>query len=100
MAAFIRKNELICSGTFVAADGSGAVPVSAELVVTYTGVSGATQTDTIAMGVDPITGIWSAVWDSSNAQGGRVDWMAHCWDGVIAADQGSFELLANAANVA
>ena len=94
---FVRKNALVCSGTFLAADGSGAQPANAELVVAYPTASGP-ATETIALTVT--NGVWEGVWDSSAAISGRVEWMVHCWNGLVAATQGSFEVIANAANTA
>lgn len=99
MVAFIRKNALLISGTFTAADGSGDVPTNAEVVIVYPTLAGR-QTATIEMSLDTTTNIWSASWDSSVAIAGRVDWMAHCWGGVTAAAEGSFDLRANLANTA
>ena len=93
---FVRKNSLICSGVFSALDGDPIQPTNAELVVVYNNPVGAPATETIPLGV--IDGVWSAAWDSSNAGPGRVEWMVHCWNGLVAADQGSFELIANRAN--
>jgi hypothetical protein len=92
---FVRKNALVISGSFIAADGSGTQPANAEVVIVYTSPTGP-ATQTIAMAQ---TGaIWSASWDSTVAVPCRVDWMAHCWGGLQAASQGSFELIANSAN--
>lgn len=102
MARFVRKNSLVCSGTFTAVDGSGATPLNAELIIVYpTTVATLTTPSTTAtatIGLSVTGGVWSGVWDSSVAVAGRVDWMVHCWNGLVAADQGSFELIANRAN--
>lgn len=94
---FVRKNALVCSGTFAAADGSSAQPANAELVVVYPTATGS-ATETIELVV--ANGVWEGAWDSSAAVSGRVDWMVHCWNGLVAATQGSFEVIANAANTA
>ena len=94
---FVRKNALVCSGVFTAADGSAAQPSNAELVVVYPTATGS-ATATIELTVTD--GVWEGVWDSSAAISGRVDWMVHCWNGLVAATQGSFEVIANAANTA
>jgi len=99
MALFVRKNELVISGTFVAADGSNTAPTNAEVVVVYP-VGVGTQSATIPMTKNVTTGVWSATWDSSASDAGRVEWMAHCWGGLVAATEGSFELAANSANTA
>lgn len=93
---FVRKNALVCSGVFAAADGSSAQPSDAELVVSYTSTTGVPATETIAL--SEVNGVWSGAWDSSTAGPGRVDWMIHAWNGLVAATQGSFEIIANSAN--
>jgi hypothetical protein len=94
---FVRNNELVCSGAFSAADGSGAQPASAELVVVYTDPAGASATEVIPL--VETNGVWSGAWSSSNAGPGRVDWSVRCWNGLVAASQGSFELIANRASM-
>lgn len=96
MTVFVRKNLLICSVTFAAADGSTTQPLNAELVVNYTNMAGVQETDTVPM--SNTAGTWTASWDTSFCSGGRVDWMVHCWNGLVAADQGSIEVVANGAN--
>ena len=94
---FVRKNALVCSGVFTAVDGDlTAQPTNAELVVAYISAAGVAATQTIELAVTD--GVWSGSWDSSVAGPGRVDWMVHCWNGLVAAAQGSFEVIANAAN--
>ncbi len=95
---FVRNNELVCSGVFAAVDGDLAIqPANAELVVVYTTPTGDPATEII-----PLTenaGIWSGSWSSSNAGPCRVDWSVRCWNGLVAASQGSFELIANRASM-
>lgn len=95
---FVRKNALVCNGVFTAVEGDlTAQPNNAELVVAYTNTAGAPATQTIELSV--ADGVWSGSWDSSVAGPGRVDWMVHCWNGLVAAAQGSFEVIANSANI-
>ena len=94
---FVRNNELVCSGTFSAADGSGAQPANAELIVAYTSPGGLPSVETIPLVVN--NGVWAGAWSSSNAGPGRVDWSVRCWNGLVAASQGSFELIANRASM-
>lgn len=97
MPTFIRKNEIVCTGTFTATDGSGAVPTNAEAILYYKNISGAMETDQVTLTANA-KGVWSGMWDSSNAQDGPVDWMIHCWGGLQAASEGTFFIRANKAN--
>lgn len=97
MAKFTRKNKIVVSGTFVAADGSGTQPTNAEAVLTYKNLSGATQTDTVAL--TNSAGIWSGVWDSSNAAQGCVDWTIIGTGALVAALDGKFDISANRSNL-
>ena len=95
---FVRNNELICSGVFSAVDGDPAIqPANAELIVVYTDPAGASATETIPL--VETNGVWAGAWSSSNAGPGRVDWSVRCWNGLVAASQGSFELIANRASM-
>jgi hypothetical protein len=95
MQTFTRKNVLVCSGTFTAINGGG-TPTNAEMIIAFTNLAGAAVTETINLVLSGSA--WSGAWDSSEAAGGRIDWMAHCWGGLVAAQQGNFELCANPAN--
>ena len=95
---FVRNNELICSGVFSAVDGDiTAQPANAELIVVYTDPAGASATETIPL--VETNGVWAGAWSSGNAGPGRVDWSVRCWNGLVAASQGSFELIANRASM-
>ena len=92
-----RLNEVVFSGLFVAADGSGAQPSNAEAVVTYLDLSGESQTANVVLA--NAGGTWSGVWDSSPAQAGCVDYTVHCWGGVVAAQDGKINIKANKSNL-
>lgn len=98
MTKFTRRNEIVCSGTFTAVDGSTAQPSAAEAVLVYTSMSGAKATVVVPLTVGAAA-VWSGVWDSSNAAPGLVEWMIHCWGGLVAATEGSFYIEANRANL-
>jgi len=97
MAKFVRKNKIVCRGTFVAEDGSGTQPSSAEAVLTYTNLSGGVSTDTVALA--NTAGVWSGVWDSSNAGPGDVEWTIYGYGALVAALDGRFTIKANASNL-
>lgn len=97
MAKFVRKNKIVVSGTFVAADGSGTQPTSAEAVLTYTNLSGTTSTDTVAL--TNTAGVWKGSWDSSNAGPGSVEWTIFGYGALVAALDGSFVIKANKSNL-
>ena len=97
MGTFVRKNELVCTGIFTPAPGQVGTPTSAELVLDYTNTSDVKTTEQIQMTVGT-DGTWYALWDSSNCKGGSVEWMVHCWGGLVAATEGTFHIKANRAN--
>lgn len=91
----VGGNEVLFSGTFTAPSGSAA-PANAEVILTYTNRSGATQVDTVTM--TEASGVWSGTWDSSSAAAGDVEWVAYCWNGLKASTQGEFQIKRNGAN--
>lgn len=81
-------------------------PTSAWVTLRFKGLNGLYQLVTVMMTLDTATNIWSANWDSSAAQGGKIDSPdAKCdwaiWgDGLgQAAQEGYFFIEANTANV-
>lgn len=98
MQKFVRGNEIICSGYFVPEDGVSE-PASAEAVIKYTNTSGQAATATVALTKDTSTGEWKGAWDSSAASACTVDYVIRCSNGLKAATQGSFAIVANSANV-
>jgi hypothetical protein len=98
MAEITRQNEITCIATFAAADGSATVPTNAEATVKYLDLSGRSASVTFPLALQA-DGTWQAKWDSSVASAGLVEWVARCWGGIKGADQGSFYIKANGANV-
>lgn len=97
MPTFVRKNELVISGTFEVEDSPTTQPSTATAVISYKTGSGATASATISLSKDA-NNVWSGAWDSSAAGEGRVDWVVYCSGGVIAAAEGTFMISANRAN--
>jgi hypothetical protein len=98
MQVTVRGNEIVCSGTFTAQDGSDAEPTNAAFIVVYTNNSGVETSQSIPMTQD-VDGVWSAIWDSTSCRSGKVSWKAQCWGGIKGAKQGTFTVMANDANV-
>lgn len=96
MQKFVRGNEIVCSGTFTPVTGTSQ-PANAEAVLVYTDTNGDPDSSTITLTKDT-NNIWSGVWDSNLANAGCVEWVIRCSGGLQAASQGTFLLLANAAN--
>lgn len=91
---FIRGNDLTFKVAFLDIDGVVTSPSSATLRVHYK-VNGASVFAELPMIADADS-LFSAVWDSSPADPGCIEWHARSSDGC--ADEGSFTLLANKAN--
>lgn len=100
MPVFIRKNLLTISAVFAANDGTDTQPTSVVAYVNYNNRSGQRVTDQITCSYDSTSKEWSGHWDSSNAEQGNVEWMIYGSGALQAAQQGSFQVLANLANVA
>lgn len=97
--AFVRKNIIVCTVTFTAADGTTTQPSAANLVLNYCNPQGAPQNATLTMSYNSTLGAWQAEWDSSASGNGPVFWMAYGYGLLQAAAEGSFDIAANAANV-
>ena len=98
MTKYTRGNELIFKATFGAIDGTDAQPENAELDIAYTDNANAKVRKTHSM-TQQVDGSFVYTWDSRDCKGGDVFWVAHCWNGLIAATQGTFTLEANRANI-
>ena len=96
MQKFVRGNEIVCSGTFTPVTGT-TQPSSAEAILVYTDPAGDPATSTISLTKDA-NNVWSGVWDSNLSGAGTVEWVIRCCTGLQAAAQGTFLILANAAN--
>ena len=105
----VRKNTVVISTTFAAADGSTTQPSAANAVLSYytpaqvaslaAGATGVTMTtSTIALTYNAATNQWSGTWDSSAAGDGTVFWMVYGYGTLQAADEGCFVIEANSAN--
>lgn len=94
--SFVRGNAITISATFTAADGSTTQPTAASTVVVYKDLSGVTQRTTLAMTHSGSS--WSVNWDSSVAGQGLAQWAVFGTGSLVAADQGQFNIEANAAN--
>lgn len=95
--AFVRGNGFAWSATFKDVSGDDVEPQTAKLYVSYVDAAGARVTaDPIDM--EPSTsGTWTAFWDSSAANKGRLYWSIRTTEPSAAAE-GSFDLAANLAN--
>ncbi len=98
MPAFVRKNLIVATAAFTAADGSSTQPSTVELVVNYNDISGVSQTTSVSMTFNSMTDDWVGTWDTSAAKGGTVEWLIYGTGSLQAAAQGSFLIQANTAN--
>lgn len=96
MKMIVRGNEVEFIATFTPPVGSTAEPTSAKIRINF--VSYDTRTEREAALSKMANGSWVWVWDSRESTGGRVYYWARCEGGLVAADEGSFMLSANAAN--
>jgi len=97
MTSIVRKNLIVFTAAFAAADGSNDQPTNAEVVVTYKNRSGSVSTYAVEM-TQPQPGSWSASWDTSNAAPGEIDYTVRCWGGVVGAMDGKLTIKANKSN--
>lgn len=98
MPEFVRKNLVVCTVTFTAADGTTTQPSSANLVLNYYDQTGAQHQVSVPMTYENLLNMWTAAWDSSASGEGTVFWLAYGIGTLQAAAQGSFQVYANAAN--
>lgn len=97
--SFVRRNAITISATFKATDGSLTQPTVVTAVVVYKDLSGVTQRTTLTM-TQVLLGssTWSVNWDSTAAGQGLVQYAVYGTGALVAADQGQFDIKANAAN--
>lgn len=96
MQTIVRGNDIEFVATFSPPAGSAAQPTSAKIRINY--VAGDVRAEReVALSKMP-NGSWVWVWDSRESTGGRVYYWARCEGGLVAAEEGSFMLAANAAN--
>jgi len=96
MPVIVRKNITTFSLVFTANDGSATQPSAVQAVLTYKDLGGASHVDEITLAL--ANGAWVGTWDTSASGEGVVFWMAYGYGTLQAAAQGSFEVVANAAN--
>lgn len=97
---FTRKNTLVVTAKFIAADCSNTQPTTANVTVSYPIGRGKRSTQTIPLAYDNTTNEWLGTWDTSVSSDGIVEWMAYGEGTLVAANQGRFALRANLANLA
>ena len=98
MAVFVRKNALVFTTAFTAADGSATQPSGAWAVLKFKNTSGALTQVVIPLTYSTQNNNWVGAWDSSAAQQGNVDWSVYGDGSLVAAAQGNFQIAANSAN--
>lgn len=118
MTSFVRKNLLTLSGQFFE-NSSGCIcdfsstsstgptgpvdPASVTAVLSYNNLAGLRASTIIQLSLETDGVTWTGNWDSSACQGGRVDWVVYSAGGsptpIVSATEGSFQILANKANV-
>jgi hypothetical protein len=91
-----RGNEVFFEVTFLDITRQPMAPPSANLYVSYKD-SGVRTTATIPM-VSAGSGVFTATWNSAPADPGLIEWHARAGGGDPAAEDGSFQLIANNAN--
>ncbi len=93
---FIRGATLTFNVAFEAPDGSILSPPSATLHVSFVQLKARVTADPIPMTRNGDT--WTARWDSSVAEAGKVYWHIRAGSDPKSAGEGAFLLTANAAN--
>lgn len=97
IAAAKRGNYVVWEYTFSDPENPGAVSTAAEVRIEFPQTKAKKSSVIKTMSVSG--GVWRAEWDSREAaEGGVVYWWVHSTAGIIAADEGSFDLEANPAN--
>lgn len=94
---YVRGNLFAFTATFLDVNEQEVEPETVALTIDYL-LAGVRTAETIAL--DPLTdGSFYGAWDSSVADRGRVDWAVRA-QVPPAADEGTFTLTANLANIA
>ena len=96
--AFVRRNALIITTSFTAADGTLTQPSNVVCLLNYKSLENTPQTAQVTLAYNAATNVWSGVWDSSVAGRGLVSWVVVGTGTLQAADEGVFEIQANVAN--
>lgn len=98
MSVFVRKNVLLCTATFRAADGSATQPSAAYAVIAYRDQADNEHTETITLSYNSTAGTWTGSWDSSAAGDDTPRWMVYGTGPLQASTEGAFKIAANKAN--
>lgn len=98
MPSFIRGNIAVCTTTFTASDGTTTQPSSADLYLSFCDQTGAPKRVTVPMTQVGITNVWTANWNTQASGEGSVSWAVYGYGALQAADEGVFQVQANAAN--
>lgn len=101
MVAFVRKNLLAVTASFFETDGCPVAtqPSGVNAQLSYRNTAGQPATANVALSYNSTTKVWSATWDTSVVKEGRVEWVLYSSGSVVAAQEGSFTVVANKANV-
>lgn len=93
----VRKAQILFRATFEDLSGMGLRPSAAFVRVWFLDVTGVRQN--VVLPMTARGDAWEASWSTSTAAGGLVEWASWSEGDVQGATQGSFNLLANKANV-
>jgi hypothetical protein len=93
---FARGNEITFEITFFDKNRQPMAPPSANLYISYK--DGGTRTTASIPMVSAGSGLFTVTWDSAQADAGIIEWHARAGGGDPAAEDGSFQLIANNAN--
>jgi hypothetical protein len=96
MFEFTKGALIECIATFTSVDVPSAVPDSAGWTIAFH-KKGVLTRKTIPLTLT--SGKWLGNWDSSEADGGKVDYFIKSLGGVVAAKEGTIVLESNKANV-
>jgi len=97
IAAATRGNYVVWEYVFSNPVNPVAVSTAAEVRIEFPQTRA--KKSFVIIPMQQTNGIWRAEWDSREAaDGGKVYWWVHSTAGIIAADEGFFELEANPAN--
>lgn len=99
MSVFTRKNVLMVTAVFTAADGSATQPSAAYADIAYNDLGGLAHTATISLNYLSSSNEWVGLWDSSAAGNCTPNWVVYGTGPLQAAAQGAFQIIANTANV-
>lgn len=96
MQSFTRGNLIDIAASF-SSDGSNAAPSVAEVEFGFV-ANGSPKREILPLTFDVNAATWRGRWDSSECDGGTVDYVVRCRGDLVAATQGVFRLWSNDAN--